>query len=133
MAGRTAWSASGIALWLFAQVPGFSGAVVPKAGTSALRFHYSDNVPEEWHDKSEADEATRARSEVSADNICLGKRKRKGARQHGREYSSDEDGDGPQRSTTSVSLTVPATRASIYVGLPSSDLSTSPAICQGET
>ena len=36
MAVRTAWSASGIALWLFAQVPGFSGAVVPKAGTSAV-------------------------------------------------------------------------------------------------
>ena len=36
MAVRTAWSASGIALWLFAQVPGFSGAVLPKAGTSAV-------------------------------------------------------------------------------------------------
>ena len=27
---RTAWFASGIALWVFAQVPGCSGAVLPK-------------------------------------------------------------------------------------------------------
>ena len=31
---RTAWFASGIALWVFAQVPGCSGAVLPKGGTT---------------------------------------------------------------------------------------------------
>lgn len=45
-------------------------------------------------------------------------------RRFGRAFSSDEDGDGPGRGShpVKVAMTVPYTRASVYVGLPSQEL-----------
>ena len=91
-----------------------------------IRFDYGV-VPEAW--KGDAVKLEHAHTNVSEHHVVRGKRRRtpggqggssrKGARCHGRAFSSDEDGDGPPaRGGASTAMSIAYTRASIFVGLP---------------
>ncbi len=83
-----------------------------------IRFDYGD-VDDAWNADDLRLPHKRPRPEPGAMSDA---KRRKGAESHGRRFSSDEDGDGPQRGQASTSLSVQYTRASIFVGLPQQGL-----------